>query len=94
MLGDIWLCLALDKSEPANDYSHIAFNVAADSYMDTVQRLQQANVQTWKSNHSEGHSFYFLDLDKHKLELHEGNLASRLNSVDGDPYDGWVRYER
>ena len=33
----------------------------------------------WKDNRSEGDSLYFLDPDGHRLELHAGSLASRLD---------------
>lgn len=42
----------------------------------------------WKDNKSEGQSFYFLDPDGHKLELHVGDLASRLAQCREKPYSG------
>lgn len=42
----------------------------------------------WKDNKSEGQSFYFLDPDGHKLELHVGDLVSRLAQCREKPYSG------
>ena len=42
----------------------------------------------WKDNKSEGQSFYFLDPDGHKSELHVGDLASRLAQCRERPYSG------
>ena len=39
-------------------------------------------------NSSEGESFYFLDPDEHRLELHAGNLVSRLKQCRRQPYAG------
>jgi len=93
-LGSMWLCLSLDESKPASDYTHIAFSVAAGSFADSVALLKTAGVSVWKTNSSEGNSFYFLDPDGHKLELHDGDLSSRLTAVSADPYNGWVRFKK
>lgn len=93
-LGSLWLCLVLDEAKPADDYTHIAFSVTADSFAGSVARLKTAGVSVWKTNTSEGDSFYFLDPDGHKLELHDGDLSSRLAAVSAAPYKGWVRFEK
>nr|EKU2858816.1 hypothetical protein [Enterobacter roggenkampii] len=50
----------------------------------------QKSVTVWKQNKSEGASFYFLDPDGHKLELHVGSLAARLAACREKPYAGMV----
>jgi len=91
-VGELWLCLSLDEPMPAKDYTHIAFSVDTAAFSDSVAQLKSAGVVEWKSNSSEGNSFYFLDPDGHKLEIHDGSLASRLKAVCDEPYDGWVRF--
>jgi len=59
-----------------------------------VRCLAGRAARCWKRDVSEGASFYFLDPDGHRLELHEGDLDSRLAAVDRAPYAGWVRFER
>lgn len=81
LAGDLWLCLSLDvetRRQPVKDYTHLAFDLSADDFAAMVDRLTKAGVQSWKQNRSEGESFYFLDEDHHKLELHVGTLNSRL----------------
>ena len=87
--GELWLCLSHDESKPANDYTHYAFSVAEVNFKAEVARLQEADVDCWKSNSSEGSSYYFRDPDGHKLEIHSGDLATRLNSIRSKPYAGW-----
>ncbi|WP_102794344.1 fosfomycin resistance glutathione transferase [Bowmanella denitrificans] len=87
-LGELWLCLSVDTPAPAQDYSHLAFTLAAEDFAAFRERLQQNNTPIWKDNHSEGASVYFLDPDGHKLEAHEGSLASRLQSLHKQPYSG------
>ncbi|RYF82289.1 MAG: fosfomycin resistance glutathione transferase [Comamonadaceae bacterium] len=88
-LGALWLCLSVDtlkSAVPAPDYTHCAFSVAQRDFGAAVQRLKAEGVQSWKDNRSEGDSFYFLDPDGHKLELHVGDLQSRLAQCRLQPY--------
>jgi len=91
--GNLWLCLSLDRAMPARDYTHVAFSVMPGTFEASVERLEAAGARCWKRNTSAGESFYFLDPDGHRLELHEGNLASRLATVDRAPYADWVRFD-
>jgi catechol 2,3-dioxygenase-like lactoylglutathione lyase family enzyme len=95
-LSGLWLCLSLDplrKSEPNPDYTHYAFSLSAADFPLFVQRLKSANVAQWRDNRSEGASFYFLDRDGHKLEVHVGDLASRLAACRQKPYAGMRFYD-
>jgi glutathione S-transferase fosA5 len=80
--GDFWICLTLesDLSERTlnSTYDHVAFTVLASDYQALCARLVDAGAQQWQENHSEGDSFYFLDPDGHKLEIHVTDLESRL----------------
>jgi catechol 2,3-dioxygenase-like lactoylglutathione lyase family enzyme len=90
-LGDLWLCLSLDANRsPAAtpDYTHYAFSITRDKFDTFVERLRDHHVVEWKTNRSEGSSVYFLDPDGHKLELHVGDLDSRLAQCRTLPYDG------
>jgi len=90
-LGDLWLCLSLDERRAAQkqpDYTHYAFSVGQDDFEAVTAHLRLRNVIEWKSNSSEGNSFYFLDPDGHRLELHVGSLASRLEQCRHQPYAG------
>jgi len=92
-LPGLWLCLSLDPSRtPSAEYTHYAFTVSAEDFAPLVARLRQADVQEWRDNRSEGASFYFLDPDGHKLELHVGDLASRLQACRDNPYAGMKFY--
>lgn len=95
--GDLWLCLSYDEARryvppQESDYTHYAFTVAKDDFALLSRRLEQSGVTVWKQNKSEGASFYFLDPDGHKLELHVGNLAARLAACREKPYAGMVFY--
>lgn len=96
--GEQWLCLSLDaqrhKIAPEkSDYTHYAFSVAEADFASMTERLAQVGVVVWKDNRSEGASYYFLDPDGHKLELHVGSLAQRLAACRERPYQGMVFYE-
>lgn len=79
-VGDLWVCLSLDPTaEPSTDYTHIAFDVDQADFNKMRKQIVAYGVEEWKSNRSEGDSFYFLDPEGHKLELHVGTLRSRLS---------------
>ncbi|MBK2524411.1 fosfomycin resistance protein FosB [Klebsiella pneumoniae] len=62
--------------------------MAPEDFESFSYKLKQAGVTVWKDNKSEGQSFYFLDPDGHKLELHVGDLESRLVQCREKPYSG------
>ena len=79
--GDIWIALVLDpETRPAAlpEYTHIAFTVDVDDFPIVSQRIRDSGAPIWKENESEGASLYFEDPNGHKLEIHVGNLRSRL----------------
>ncbi|MBI6909458.1 fosfomycin resistance glutathione transferase [Pseudomonas palleroniana] len=94
-LPGLWLCLSLDPSRSVGataKYTHYAFTAHPDDFSEVVARLRAAGVQEWRDNRSEGASFYFLDPDGHKLEVHVGDLASRLQACRTQPYAGMKFY--
>lgn len=89
--GSTWICLSADepiKARPADDYTHFAFGCSAEEFAAHAQRIRDSGASVWKQNQSEGESLYFLDPDGHKLELHVGNLLTRLDSCRANPYAG------
>lgn len=87
-LEGVWFCLSCDEASPAQDYSHIALDIAEEDYAAFQAKLRSAEVREWKQNKSEGKSLYFLDPDGHKFEIHSGSLQSRLTSLESRPYPG------
>ena len=78
--GTLWLALVVDanvRRGPLPEYSHFALSVAPCELRVLADRLTEAGVRRWQeSDHAE--SFYFLDPDGHKLELHGGDIRQRL----------------
>jgi catechol 2,3-dioxygenase-like lactoylglutathione lyase family enzyme len=91
--GNLWLCLSCDHPQPAKDYSHVALSISAELFPAFCAHLRQAGIEEWKTNSSEGESFYLKDPDGHQLEIHVGDLASRLDSLKTRPYEGLVWFE-
>jgi len=85
-VGDLWLCLSVDPPCEKTDFTHFAFSVDPDKFQQFCEVLISFGVVQWKQNSSEGDSMYFLDPDGHKLEIHVGNLQSRLKSIREKPY--------
>lgn len=90
--GGFWLCLALDRPAAGNDYTHYAFSVPGEAFDAFAERLRSLGITEWKINKSEGKSVYFLDPDGHKLEIHDGDLKSRLRACLAEPYEGMEFY--
>ncbi|MFA6409322.1 MAG: fosfomycin resistance glutathione transferase [Gammaproteobacteria bacterium] len=79
LVGDFWFCLNLDKNvRPDPGYTHYAFSVTQENFQTFCDKLIANNVKVFKENTSEGDSFYFLDPDGHKLEIHVGDWRSRV----------------
>lgn len=92
---DLWLALVVDTrigETRRPDYSHIAFSCAPDDFPALQTALQQAGAAAWSENESEGDSYYFCDPDGHKLEIHVGDLASRLAHMKAHPWDAITFY--
>lgn len=92
-LGDLWLCLSVDTVAVAGDYTHYAFSISGEAFDGFVARLRASGVAEWKTNKSEGKSIYLLDPDCHKLEIHDGDLESRLSACRNKPYQGMVFFD-
>lgn len=78
--GPLWLCLSVDvdaRGAERRDYTHYAFSVDASQFPLLATRVR-SQARLWKVDTSEGASLYFLDPDNHRLELHVGTLATRL----------------
>lgn len=91
LAGDLWLCLSLDsntRTNPMDEYTHIAFSIPEDKFPEYSDRLKILGVKQWKQNTSEGNSIYILDPDHHKLELRIGDLSSRIAATQKAPYEG------
>ncbi|XXY27965.1 fosfomycin resistance glutathione transferase [Sorangium sp. So ce233] len=88
-LGTLWLCLELDaRAARQVDDAHLAFSVDAQGFASLNEAIRLSGARIWKENRSEGASLYFEDPDGHKLEIHVGDLRTRLASCREAPYDG------
>ncbi|MBU1296386.1 MAG: VOC family protein [Gammaproteobacteria bacterium] len=86
--GNCWLCLSLGEANPSQDYTHFAFTYDSAAMSRIEQKSAFHAVKQWQANSSEGDSLYIEDPDGHKLELHSGSLATRLESLKAKPYEG------
>lgn len=90
LAGDLWLCLSLDKQTrlgTSPEYTHIGLNVAAKDFERFRHKIIESGATIWKQNTSEGLSLYFLDPNGHKLELHAGDLNTRIEATKKQPYE-------
>lgn len=81
LAGDLWFCLNADPNhQPTSGYTHYAFSVPRDSFLEVSERIIRYGAKTFKENTSPGDSLYFLDPDGHKLEIHIGNWQERVET--------------
>lgn len=89
--GDLWFVVLRDaqvRSGPLPEYTHLAFSVNAADVPVLRDRLVAAGATFWQDNATEGESLYFTDPDGHKLELHVGDLSTRLARARAHPWEG------
>lgn len=90
LAGNLWLCLSVDeqtRKEALPEYTHIAFNVSVSDFESFSSQIIKSGATIWKNNTSEGKSLYFLDPDRHKLEVHVSDLQTRINVTKQHPYE-------
>jgi catechol 2,3-dioxygenase-like lactoylglutathione lyase family enzyme len=88
-----WIALNLDnRIKKANrpDYSHIAFSCNGPDFQQLKEKILGCGCREWSKNKSEGDSLYFRDPDGHKLEVHVGNLESRIQEMKEKQ---WAEFE-
>lgn len=88
LAGDLWFCIEEDSKtriQELPEYTHIAFSISQENFHSMKENLQKHNVTSFKKNTSEGDSFYFLDPNGHKLEIHVGTWKTRLEKYLNDP---------
>jgi catechol 2,3-dioxygenase-like lactoylglutathione lyase family enzyme len=93
--GTLWLALVLDPTVRRGalpEYSHAAFSIASAELPLFVQRLKGGGVVAWQESYRSD-SFYFVDPDGHKLELHSGDIHSRLVARAALPEPGVGIYD-
>ena len=57
------------------------------------EKLLLQDAEEWQLNTSPGESFYFLDPDGHKLEIHARTLPDRLAWLRANPKPGLMWME-
>jgi catechol 2,3-dioxygenase-like lactoylglutathione lyase family enzyme len=88
--GDTWFALNQDSRVSKamhGDYSHIAFTCSQTDFDTLKKKILDFGSIEWSENTSEGDSFYFTDPDGHHLEIHVGNMDSRLADMHKTPRD-------
>jgi catechol 2,3-dioxygenase-like lactoylglutathione lyase family enzyme len=95
LAGNTWIALNQDskvKNAERPDYSHIAFSCTQADFEDLKKSILKNKCPEWSENKSEGDSLYFCDPDGHKLEIHIGNLETRLREMRNNPWDEFKFY--
>ncbi|SHJ68066.1 Catechol 2,3-dioxygenase [Shimia gijangensis] len=91
-LGGIWLCLAVGPVTPRQDYTHFALSCSGEGF-EALAKSIRATSPEWQTNSSQGPSLYFMDPDGHRLELHVGDMQSRLDHYRTHPESNVTLYD-
>ena len=86
--GGIWVALLYEADitdRPRPDYTHIALSCRQKDFSALRVKILETGVLEWQENRTEGDSLYFCDPNGHKLELHAGDLDSRLRDMKTRP---------
>ena len=95
LAGDLWFCLNLDPKTrvgPLPEYTHIAFCVSSQDFHSVSTAIVRSGSVIWKRNSSPGYSFYFLDPDGHKLELHVSDWKTRVQVAKEENWESMEFY--
>ena len=91
----LWICLSYNQTTPnppSPAYTHIAFSISKANFLKLEEKANASATPIWKKNTSEGLSLYLLDPDHHKLEIHCGDLQTRLAHMLKNPYEDMEIY--
>ncbi len=95
--GSDWIVLVQDKNieglTSPRSYAHLAFSVSEDDFLKVSEKIKKSGAEIWQENSSPGESLYFLDPSGNRLEIHCGNLKSRLQWLKDNPTDDVTLYE-
>ena len=89
--GDFWIALVLDREAclpPSSGHTHFAFTVERADFSGLAEKIIASGAGVWRENQSEGDSLYFLDPAGHRLEIHCGDLDTRLADARQHPWEG------
>jgi catechol 2,3-dioxygenase-like lactoylglutathione lyase family enzyme len=90
LAGDVWIALVLDphvREGTLPEYTHVAFTVSAEDMEQLSARIKESGAEIWQENRTEGASFYFVDPNGHKLEIHASDLETRIKTAREDPWE-------
>ncbi len=91
--NNFWFCLNVDERRQPNDcYTHYALTITETDFDLMKSKLLEAGAFSFQKNSSPGESYYFLDPDGHKWELHVGTLQERLVAKKRTP-GSWKNVE-
>jgi len=80
-IGKIWVVIMHGRSLKEKTYNHIAFEVKEKDFVKYENRIKGLGLEMKPARprvKGEGKSIYFYDYDNHLLEIHSGNLQTRL----------------